>query len=231
MATDRRDRDRHRRQARRRPGHPRPDRERPAQRPLRDGRGAVPHRAVPRHPRAARRVPADRRPEREDGRRPVRALGARLPRGLRRDHRGGRRPAHLRPVRLRRRDQPRQRLAGRDADLPRGSGGRVGVDVRAHVRRRRQDPVVDADRRPHDLRGGRGHPALQAVREGRAQRGRAADHPQPGAQARLEPRRPQRPGRRLPHGGPPGRWRCASGSAPAPTSPRSTPCCSATTTP
>ena len=128
-------------------------------------------------------------------------------------HRGGRRPAHLRPLRLRRGDQPRQRLAGRDADLPRRPGGRVGVDVRAHVRRRRQDPVVDADRRPHDLRGGRGHPALQALREGRAQRGRAADHPQPGAQAGLEPRRPQRPRRRLPHRRPARRRRCATGSA------------------
>ena len=125
--------------------------------------------------------------------------------GLRRHHRGGRRPAHLRPLRLRRRDQPRQRLADRRADLPRGPGRRLGVDVRAHVRRRRQDPVVDAHRRPHDLRGGRRHPALQAVREGRAQRGRAADHPQPGAHARLEPRRPQRPRRRLPHRLPPGR--------------------------
>ena len=67
MATHRRDRDRHRREDRGRPGHPRPDRERAAQRPLRDGRGALPHRALPRHPRAARRVPADRRSEREDG--------------------------------------------------------------------------------------------------------------------------------------------------------------------
>ena len=58
------------------------------------------------------------------------------------DDRGGRRPAHLRPVRLRRRDQPRQRLAGRHADLRRGPGRRLGVDVRAHVRRRRQDAVV-----------------------------------------------------------------------------------------
>ena len=144
-------------------------------------------------------------PEREDGGRPVRPFGARFPRGLRRDDRGGRRPAHLRPLRLRRRDQPRQRLADRHADLPRGPGRGVGVDVRAHVRRRRQDPVVDADRRPHDLRGGRGHPALQAVREGRAQRGRAADRAQPGAQARLEPRRPQRARRRLPHRRAPGR--------------------------
>ena len=39
----------------------------------------------------------------------------------------------------------------------------LGVDVRAHVRRRRQDAVVHADRRAHDLRGGRGHPALQAL--------------------------------------------------------------------
>ena len=56
--------------------------------------------------------------------------------------RGGRRPAHLRPVRVRRRDQPRQRLADRAADLPRGPGRGLGVDVRAHVRRRRQDPVA-----------------------------------------------------------------------------------------
>ena len=80
----------------------------------------------------------------------------------------------------------------------------LGVDVRAHVRRGRQDAVVHADRRPHHLRGGRGHPALQALPQGRAQRRRAADHPQPGPQARLEPRRPQRPGRRLPHRRPPG---------------------------
>ena len=149
---------------RRRPGHPRPHRERPAQRPLRDGRGAVPHGAVAGHPRAARRVPADRRPRREDGRRPVRAVHPRLPRRLRRHHRGGRRPADLGPLRLRRGDQPRQRLAGRRPDLPRGPGRRLGVDVRAHVRRRRQDAVVDAHRRAHDLRGGRGHPALQALR-------------------------------------------------------------------
>ena len=50
------------------------------------------------------------------------------------------------------------------ADLRRRPARRLGVDVRAHVRRRRQDAVVDADRRAHDLRGGRGHPALQALR-------------------------------------------------------------------
>ena len=43
-------------------------------------------------------------------------------------------------------------------------GGRLGVDVRAHVRRRRQDAVLDAHRRQDHLRGGRGHPAVQAVR-------------------------------------------------------------------
>ena len=46
----------------RRRGHHRPDRERAAQRPLRDGRGALPDRAVAGHPRTARRVPADRQP-------------------------------------------------------------------------------------------------------------------------------------------------------------------------
>ncbi len=119
-------------------------------------------------------------------------------------HRGGRRAAHLGPVRLRGGDQPRQRLAGGHPDLRRRPGGRLGVDVRAHVRRGRQDAVLDAHRRAHDLRGGRGHPALQAVRAGHAQRGRAADHPQPGADAGLEPGRPERPGRRLPHGRPAG---------------------------
>ncbi len=54
------------------------------QRPVRDGRGAVPHRTVPRHPRVARRVPADRRPQRQDGRRPVRPVHPRFPRRLRR---------------------------------------------------------------------------------------------------------------------------------------------------
>ena len=47
-------------------------------------------------------------------------------------------------------------------------------------------------------------PPFKLYREGRAQRRRAADHPQPGPQARLEPRGPQRPGRRLPHGVAPG---------------------------
>ena len=80
-------------------------------------------------------------PEREDGGRPVRTVHPGLPRGLRRHRRGGRRPADVRPVRLRRRDQPRQRLADRRPDLPRGPRRRMGVDVRAHVRRRRQDAV------------------------------------------------------------------------------------------
>ena len=92
-----------------------------------------------------------------------------------------------------------------DPDLPRGPGRRLGLDVRAHVRRRRQDAVLDADGRDHDLRGGRGDPALQALQAGRAQRGRAADHAQPGPGPGLEPGRPQRARRRLPYGEPPGR--------------------------
>ena len=54
---------------------------------------------------------------RQDGGRPVRLLHPRLPTRLRRRHRGGRRLPHERPLQLRRRDQPRQRLAGVDADL------------------------------------------------------------------------------------------------------------------
>ena len=73
-------------------------------------------------------------------------------------------------------------------------------------------------------------PPFKLYREGRAERRRAADRAQPGAQARLEPRRPQRPGRRLPHRRAAGWWRCATGSAPAPTCRRWTRCCSATTT-
>ena len=48
------------------------------------------------------------------------------------------------------------------------------------------------------LRGGRGHPAVQAVQRRAGERGRAADHPEPGPRPRLEPGRPERPGRRLP---------------------------------
>ena len=70
--------------------------------------------------------------------------------------RGGRRPADLRPVLVRGRDQPRQRLARRAADLRRRPDRGLGLHVRPHVRRRREDPRLDADRRPDDLRGGRG---------------------------------------------------------------------------
>ena len=74
-------------------------------------------------------------------------------------------------------------------------------------------------------------PPFKLYQQGRAQRRRAADHPQPGAQARLEPRRPQRPGRRLPHRRPPGDRDVRPVRHRAPTSRRSTRCCSATTTP
>ena len=169
-------------------------------------------------------------PDGQDGGRPVRPLHPRLPRRLRGHDRGGRRPAHLRPLRLRCGDQPRQRLARRGAGLPRGQAGRLGLDVRAHVRCGRQDAVVDAHRRHDHLRGGRGDPALQALRGRPGQRGRPADHPQPGADARLEQGRPQRARSRPAARRAGAWWRCASGSAPRRTSRRWTPCCSATTT-
>ena len=169
------------REGRGRPGHPRPDRERAAQRPLRDGRGAVPDRAVAGHPRAARRVPADRRPAREDGGRPVRPVHPRLPGRLRRRHRGGRRPAHSDPYSC--------GAAISHANdwlvvVPIFHEGRVvgWASMFGHMSdvggKTPSSMPTDAT---HHLRGGRGHPALQAVRSGRAQRGRAADHPQPGA--------------------------------------------------
>ena len=52
-----------------RPGHPRHHRGRAEERPLRDGRRALPLGDEPGHPRAARRVPDDHRPARPHGRR------------------------------------------------------------------------------------------------------------------------------------------------------------------
>ena len=74
-------------------------------------------------------------------------------------------------------------------------------------------------------------PPFKLYRRGELNDRRAADRAQPGAHARLEPGRPQRPGRRLPHRVPAG-----GGDVPAvrhrrPTCRRWTRCCSATTTP
>ena len=74
--------------------------------------------------------------------------------GLRRHDRGRRRLPHQRSLFLRRRDQPSQRLAADDADLPRRPAGLLGGDVRPHDRRRRQGAGLAADRRQDDLRGG-----------------------------------------------------------------------------
>ena len=84
---------------------------------------------------------------------------------------------------------------------------------------------TDAD----DLRGGRDHPALQALQEGCPGRRRAADHPQPGPQARLEPGRPQRHRGRVPDGLATGAGDVRRASAWTPTPPRSTRCSTGTT--
>ena len=67
---DRRDPDRRRDRS----GHARHHRGRAQERPLRDGRRALPLGDEPGHPRAARRVPDDHRPARPHGRGPVRRL-------------------------------------------------------------------------------------------------------------------------------------------------------------
>ena len=144
-----------------RPRHARSHRERPAQRPPRDGRGAVPLRDVPGHPRAARRVPDDHRPRGTDDRRSVRLLRARdagragVRARARRCH-----PAE-RPLQVRRRDQPHQRLDGADPDLLRRGAGRLQLDVRPHDGRRRSGAGKHADRGDLDLRRRHPRPADQ----------------------------------------------------------------------
>ena len=112
-----------------------------------------------------------------------------------------RRPADVRPVLLRRRDQPRQRLARGDADLRRRPGRRLVVDVRAHVRRRRQDGVLDA--RPTRTPSSRRAcviPPFKLYSGGELNEDALRDHPQPGAPTGVEPRRPQRHRRGVPNG-------------------------------
>ena len=132
--------------ARCRSDHARHHRKRAAQRAHRDGRRAVPHGHVPRNPRAARCISDDRQSGRQDGRRPVRLV-----------HEGfiaattapSRKATYSSPtIRiLRWRDQPPQRLAADDADLPRRPAGRLGRDVRPHDRCRRKGAGLAADRR------------------------------------------------------------------------------------
>ena len=86
----------------------------------RDGRGAVPHRDVARHPRAARRVSADRRPQ---GQMVVGQFGSFIG-GFLRGYDGTIEDGDIflmsDPYSVRRRDQPRERLAGAAADLLQG---------------------------------------------------------------------------------------------------------------
>ncbi len=185
----------------------------------------------PGHPRAARRVPAHRRPRREDGRRPVRPVHPRLPRRVRRHHRGGRRPAHVGPVCLRCRDQPRQRLADRRSRSSTRAGSSAGprcsgtCPTSAARRRRRCPPTrAPSTRRAWSSRpssstrkGVLNEDALRIIlNQVRMPDWNRADLNGLVAACRTATRRVRRDVRPVRHR--------------APTSPRSTRCCSATTT-
>ena len=124
------------------------------ERPLRDGRGALPLGDEPRHPGAARRVPDDHRPARPHGRRPVRRLHQRDDGRLGPGRVPGRRDPHLRPVQVLRLDLAHERLARAPADLLRGRARRLVEPVRPPDGRGRPAPGLAADGRPDDLRGG-----------------------------------------------------------------------------
>ena len=130
-----------------RSGHPRSDRERAPQRAPRDGRGALPIGDVAGHPRAARRVPDDHRPAGPDDRRAVRLLRVRDAGRAGVRARAGRHHPAERPLQVRRRDQPHQRLDGADTDLLRGRADGLQLDVRPHDGRRRTGARQHADRR------------------------------------------------------------------------------------
>ena len=199
MATETNDlRDRRDPRHRRRPDHAGHHRGRSQERPLRDGRGAVPLGDEPRHPRAARRVPHAHRPARPHGRRPVRRLHQRDDGRMGPGRLPGRRDPHLRPVQVLGLDLAHERLARARADLLRGRARRLVVAVRSPDGRRRPAARLAADRREDDLRGGHHHPAAQDRRAGRGAGGRAAPDPQQRAPAGDEPGRPVRDRRRLP---------------------------------
>ncbi len=195
-AADRRDPDRRRG----RPGHARHHRGRAEERPLRDGRRALPLGDEPRHPGAARRVPDDHRPARPHGRGPVRRLHQRDDGGLGPRRVPGRRDPHLRPVQVLGVDLAHERLARARADLLRGRARRLVEPVRPPDGRRRPAPGVAADGREDDLRGGDHHPAAQDRRARRGAGGRPPADPQQRPPAGDEPRRPVRDRRRLPRG-------------------------------
>ena len=106
-AADRRDPDRRHGRS----GHARHHRGRAQERPLRDGRGALPLGDEPRHPRAARRVPDAHRPARPHGRGPVRRLHQRDDGRLGSRRVPGRRDPHLGSVQVLGLDLAHERLA------------------------------------------------------------------------------------------------------------------------
>ena len=146
--TDRRaphrgDPDRHRDRS----DHARHHRERAEERPLRDGRRALPLGDEPGDPRAARRVPDDHRPARAHGRRAVRRLHQRDDGRLGSRRLSGRRDPLLRPVQVLGVDLAHERLARARADLLRGRARRLVEPVRPPDGRRRPAPGLAADRR------------------------------------------------------------------------------------
>ena len=187
--------------------HPGHHRGRAQERPLRDGRGALPLGDEPRDPRAARRVPDDHRPARADGGRAVRRVYQRDDGGLGPGDLPGRRDPHLRPVQVLGVDLAHERLARARADLLRGRARRLVEPVRPPDGLRGADARLAADRGAHDLRGGDHHPAAQDHRARRAAGGRAEADLQQRPPAGDEPRRPVRhrgglPGRREARGRP-----------------------------
>ena len=106
--------------------------------------------------------------------------------GYRRHDRGWRHLPHQRSLQLRRRDQPSERLAADDADLPRGQAGQLGRHVRPHDRRRRQGARLAADRRQDDLRGRHHRAADEDLPEGQARRRDPQHHAAQHAHAGVE---------------------------------------------
>ena len=93
-----------------------------------------------------------------------------------------------RPVRLRRGDQPRQRLAGRPADLPRWSRRRLVRDVRSHDRRRRQGARHRCRRTPPRIfEEGVVIPPFKLYKKGEHNDEALRLDPQPGPDEGLEP--------------------------------------------
>ena len=192
--------------------HARHHRERAAQRALRDGRDAVPHRHVARHPRAARRLSADRRPR---GPMVVGQFGSFIDGFLQRydgDIEEG-------DIFLTNDPYTCEGAISHPNDwlvlLPifRRPARRLGRDVRPHDRYRRQGAGLPADRRHHDLRGRHAIPPVKIYRKGELQRGYPQLILHQCRMPTLEPLRLQRHHRRVPLGRAARASRCATASA------------------